>query len=129
MKKLTLLLALAALALSQELKEVLTQPQHFKKGSLTIQKDAEQYVGKFTLEVKKGEGSEMLQLIAVDPVKKKEEIIVLYDNGLHGDEIAGDGVYSGTTFIMPGSEQKYYLGNRNSKYDTQVLFEYVLFKW
>jgi len=114
---------------SQDLKEMLTNVKEFQKGELAIKKKDEAYVGKFTLAVKKEKKDDILELLAIDFSGKEEKTIVLYDNGQHGDEIAGDGIYSGTTFIMPGSKRRYFIKSNQGKYDTQVLFEYILFSW
>lgn len=127
-----LILGLTALLLTAaDLKETLKTPTApFYKGELAVEKTEDNtFEGTFTLKVEKND-SPVLELLAVDPTdQNKQEVIILYDNGMHGDAIAGDGIYSGTTYIMPGSKQRYYLKNRNDKLNTQVLFEYVLFSW
>jgi len=129
MKILIFLIVTFTSLFSQNLKEKLTQVDVFQKGELAIEKNDEKYVGKFTLAVKKEKKDDILEILAIDFSGKEKKTIVLYDNGLHGDEIAGDGIYSGTTFIMPGSKRKYFLKSHHGKYDTQVLFEYILFSW
>ncbi len=130
MRSIFLLAALAALLFGQDLKKALSTPETpFCKGELSVKKTDDAYTGRFTLKVEKSD-SPVLELLAVDPLAgNKEETIILYDNGQNGDEIAGDGIYSGTTLIMPASKRRYFIKNRNDKFNTQVLFEYVLFNW
>lgn len=129
MKIAILLLAALSFLFSQNLKDKLTDVSDIQKGELTIKKSEDKYEGKFTLAVKKEKKDEVLELLAIDFSGKEQKTIVLYDNGQHGDEIAGDGIYSGTTFIMPGSKRRYFIKSNEGKYDTQVLFEYILFSW
>lgn len=129
MKPILLLFLTAILLFGQDLKTTLTTPESFEKGSLTLKKESDKVIGKFTLEVKKPQQGEVMELIAVDPAGEEKQTIILYDNGLHGDKIAGDGVYSGTSLYYAHDKIKYYIKSREGKFNRQVLFEYVLFTW
>lgn len=129
MKQLLILCLSLASLLGQDLKTTLSTPETFEKGSLTLTKESDKVIGKFTLEVKKPEKNDVLELVAVDPAGEKKQTIILYDNGLHGDKIAGDGVYSGTSLYYAHDKIKYYIKSREGKFNRQVLFEYVLFTW
>jgi len=121
-------LSVAALA-GGDLKTTLTTPEAFEKGSLILKKESDKIIGEFTLEVKKPQKNDVLELVAVDPSGEKKQTIILYDNGLHGDQIAGDGVYSGTSLYYAHDKMKYYIKSREGAFNRQVLFEYVLFTW
>ena len=128
--KILLTLFLCGVALfGQDLKTTLSTPEAFEKGTLMLEKESDKVIGKFTLEVKKPEKNDVLELIAVDPSGEKKQTIILYDNGLHGDQIAGDGIYSGTSLYYAHDKIKYYIKSREGKFNRQVLFEYVLFTW
>ncbi len=129
MKKTLLIMLLLSQLAAQDLKSVLLTPESFEKGSLTIKKESDKMIGKFTLEVQKPEKEEVLELVAVDPAGEQKQTIILYDNGLHGDKIAGDGIYSGTSLYYAHDKIKYYIKSREGKFNRQVLFEYVLFSW
>jgi len=124
----TILLGISAL-LAQDLKTTLKTPESFEKGTLVLEKESDKVIGKFTLEVKKPESDDVLELVAVDPAGKPKQTIILYDDGLHGDQIAGDGVYTGTTLFISHDKIKYYLKTREGNFNRQVFFEYVLFTW
>ena len=121
-------ISIAAL-FGSDLKTTLSTPETFEKGSLILKKESDKIIGEFTLEVKKPQQDDVLELIAIDPTGKEQQTIILYDNGLHGDQIAGDGVYSGTSLYYAHDKMKYYLKSREGKFNRQVLFEYVLFSW
>ena len=121
-------ISIAAL-FGSDLKTTLSTPETFEKGSLILKKESDKIIGEFTLEVKKPQQDDVLELIAIDPTGKEQQTIILYDNGLHGDQIAGDGVYSGTSLYYAHDKMKYYIKSREGKFNRQVLFEYVLFTW
>lgn len=128
MKILIFFALFSSLLFAQTLKDRLTTVSEFEKGELLIEKNDEKYIGKLTLAVKKDKKDKILEILAIDFKSDEEKIIVLYDNGKHGDEIAGDGIYSGTTFIMPESKNRYFIKSNEGKYDTQVLFEFIIFR-
>ena len=129
MGKLISFLLLAITLWAADLKTTLSTPEIFEKGSLTLKKESDKVIGEFTLEVKKPQKDDVLELIAIDPSGKEKQTIILYDNGLNGDRIAGDGIYSGTSLYYAHDKMKYYLKSREGKFNRQVLFEYVLFSW
>lgn len=127
MKILIFFALFSSLLFSQTLKDKLTTANEFEKGELLIEKKDEKYMGKFTLAVKQEKKNNILEILAIDFKSDEKKTIILYDDGRHGDEIAGDGIYTGTTFIMPGSKNRYFIRSNQGKYDTQVLFEFVIF--
>ena len=129
MKHIALLFLTGVILLGQDLKTTLSTPESFEKGSLTLKKESDKIIGEFTLEVKKPVKDDVLELIAVDPSGEKKQTIILYDNGLNGDQIAGDGIYSGTSLYYAHDKMKYYIKTREGNFNRQVLFEYILFSW
>jgi len=100
-----------------------------QKGELHIQKLDEAFQLKFVLKVDpKSAEKKSITLLAVD-LKGKEEMIRLYDNGEHGDDVAGDGLFSGVSFLDPERKRRFYLKSRDDGEARQVLFEYILLKW
>jgi hypothetical protein len=124
-----LLLIPAALLFGQNLKETLSTPPAYEKGTLTISKESDKLIGQFTLEVQKKDAKESLELVAVDPAGMPKHTVILYDNGLNGDQIAGDGIYTGTSIFISHDKIKYYIKTREGQFNRQVLFEYLLFTW
>jgi len=130
MKPIFFILTLFALGLfAQDLKEALTTPPAYEKGTLAISKESDKLVGQFTLAVEKDTSGDELELVAVDPAGKPKQTIILYDNGLNGDQIAGDGVYTGTSLFVSHDKIKYFIKTRDGQFNRQVLFEYLLFTW
>lgn len=118
MKKALLILVSAVLLLGQEA---------VKNAELIVEKEKEELRQKFLLKVDRKETeTEPLTLVAKG---EKEELIPLYDNGTHGDEVAGDGIFTGVSYVKPGSKRRFFLRGLAGGQTDAVFFEAVLFRW
>lgn len=120
MKKLMTLLALSLALFAQDA---------IQNAELIVEKEKDELRQKFLLKVDKDEAvSDTLTMVAQGS-GKKEELITLYDNGTHGDEVAGDGIFTGVSYAPPGTKRRFFLRGLSGGQTDAVFFEAVLFRW
>jgi hypothetical protein len=100
------------------------------KGELILEKKADKVINTFMLTLNSPKPKiDTLTLHALDIKTQKETTIILYDNGKFGDEMAGDGIYSGTSYLPFDKKQRFFFRDSFDGKSHTVLFETVLLRF